>query len=306
MSDPVPHVSTTHLRYLVEITSARTWGEAAQRLGVTQSALSQGIAELERRLGWPLFERVGRKRVLAADADVVVSWAQSVLAETKDVVEVLTRRRSGTGGRLRIGLIDTAILHTFATAVELAQAQLGPALRVEVGTSTELAQRVLAGDIDAAITVGGSPAVLAAPGEISERPLANEPMIVWASVDDPAMAPHSWVLPPFGSTTRDIIDHALRTLPEPPGHDGTTPQQRWADAQVVMESHNPAVLAHMAAAGFGWTVLPEGAAPTHGRLRRVLHAPLAMRPLVFLRRSAALPNALVDSFERSCQDILAA
>ena len=61
----LPNVSTSQLAYLVAITRHRTWAEAASSLGVTPSALSQGIAELERRLGVPLFAADGRRRVAA-------------------------------------------------------------------------------------------------------------------------------------------------------------------------------------------------------------------------------------------------
>ena len=47
MDDLLPNVSTAQLSYLVAITRHRTWAEAAASLGVTPSALSQGIAELE-------------------------------------------------------------------------------------------------------------------------------------------------------------------------------------------------------------------------------------------------------------------
>ncbi len=50
---------TMHFRY------------AAQRLGLTQSAVSQQIASLERDLGAPLFERIGRRVYLTPAGDVL-------------------------------------------------------------------------------------------------------------------------------------------------------------------------------------------------------------------------------------------
>ncbi len=57
---PLPQLTIQQLDYLVAVADHATWAEAAASLGVTPSALSQGLAELERRLGIGLFERVGR------------------------------------------------------------------------------------------------------------------------------------------------------------------------------------------------------------------------------------------------------
>ena len=53
-----------HLRYFREVAIEGNLSRAAQRLNVSQSALSMQIKNLEERLGQALFERVGRKLVL--------------------------------------------------------------------------------------------------------------------------------------------------------------------------------------------------------------------------------------------------
>jgi DNA-binding transcriptional LysR family regulator len=302
---PLPSISTTHLSYLVSAAAADTWADAASHLGVTPSALSQGIAELERRLGWPLFERSGRRRVLAPGADQVVSWAETVLASTADLVTRLDEQRSGRAGMLRVGLIDTAMITTFSGPVALTQRELGPRLRVEVGTSTQLTRKVHTGELDIAVVVGGNPALVhddSGYGGIVRssqvRDLVAEPLVVLApAADEEATAP-AWVLPPSGSTTRTIIDGAVRS---------------WSTAKVVMESHDTQVLQHMAAAGFGWTVLPVGALgvrPGQGPdahvqrfgLRLVKGVTRIARPLVLVQRIGGPPNEAVDRFATRCLD----
>ena len=54
---PLPDLSIRQLEYLVAVAEEPTWALAAQRVGVSASALSQGLAELERRVGVALFER---------------------------------------------------------------------------------------------------------------------------------------------------------------------------------------------------------------------------------------------------------
>ena len=79
MAATLPDLTIRQLEYLVAVADEPTWAVAAQRVGVSPSALSQGLAELERRLGLTLFESVGRRRVLRSSASPVLDHARRVL-----------------------------------------------------------------------------------------------------------------------------------------------------------------------------------------------------------------------------------
>ena len=64
----LPDLTIRQLEYLVAVADEPTWALAARRVGVSPSALSQGLAELERRIGVDLFESQGRRRVLRRSA----------------------------------------------------------------------------------------------------------------------------------------------------------------------------------------------------------------------------------------------
>ena len=53
-----------HLRYFVELADTRHYTKAAQQLCITQPSLSHAIAQLEKELGVPLFEKNGRNTEL--------------------------------------------------------------------------------------------------------------------------------------------------------------------------------------------------------------------------------------------------
>src|SRR3954451_15610250 len=74
------------LRYVVAVAEHRTMTAAAQRLHVSQPALSRAVRELEQELETVLFERTGRNVTLAANAEPVVTAARRVLAALDDVV----------------------------------------------------------------------------------------------------------------------------------------------------------------------------------------------------------------------------
>jgi DNA-binding transcriptional LysR family regulator len=73
------------LRYVIAVADEGTMTSAAQRLHVSQPALSRAIRELEQELQTVLFERVGRNVRLAENAEPVVIAARRVLAAVDDV-----------------------------------------------------------------------------------------------------------------------------------------------------------------------------------------------------------------------------
>ena len=105
---PLPALTVPQLSYLVAVASHATFSEAAASLGVTTSALSQGLSELERRVGVDLFERVGRRQVLRPEAEEVLAYARRVVADTRDLARWAASARAGTTGHLRVGMIDAA------------------------------------------------------------------------------------------------------------------------------------------------------------------------------------------------------
>ena len=105
---PLPDLSIRQLEYLVAVADSTTWAAAAADVGVSPSALSQGLAELERRIGVDLFEPDGRRRVLRRSALPVLDHARQVVSLTRDLTSWSNRLRSARSGRVRLGLIDVA------------------------------------------------------------------------------------------------------------------------------------------------------------------------------------------------------
>ncbi|MGA0355497.1 MAG: LysR family transcriptional regulator, partial [Ilumatobacteraceae bacterium] len=117
MPSALPDLSLRQLEYLVAVSVAPTWADAAASLGVTPSALSQGLAELERRVGVPLFDRDGRRRPLRASATPVLEHARQVVALTGDLASWADRMRGSSLGSIRLGLIDVAAVEHFDSVI---------------------------------------------------------------------------------------------------------------------------------------------------------------------------------------------
>lgn len=77
---------------------------AAERLFISQPALSIYISSLEKSLGIRLFERVGKKFVLTCAGELYVEKARKMLALKAEFDEALSEIAGGKRGRLRIGV----------------------------------------------------------------------------------------------------------------------------------------------------------------------------------------------------------
>ena len=118
MANPrLPNLTVQQLEYLVAAAASPTRAAAAKDLGVTPSALTQGLAELERRVGVPLFERKGRQTSLRPQATEVLAHARRVVAETRDLARWAETRRAGTAGTVRLGTIDAVAIHHRAATI---------------------------------------------------------------------------------------------------------------------------------------------------------------------------------------------
>ncbi len=80
---------------------------AAERLGLTQSAVSQQIASLEKDLSAALFERIGRRVYLTPAGEVLAREAAKVLSTVSRAREAVAVVSKGDAGRLRVGASTT-------------------------------------------------------------------------------------------------------------------------------------------------------------------------------------------------------
>jgi DNA-binding transcriptional LysR family regulator len=281
--DPLPQISTQQLEYLVAVADAPTWADAAAGLGVSPSALSQGLSQLERRIGVPLFDRHGRRRVLHPLASEVLAYARRVVADTRGLARWAGAVRGGGAGGLRVGMIDLAAVALFGPTLQRFRRQRPQLdLHLAVAPSAQLCEQLLAGELAMAVVV--EPARNT--GDLLLTPLLSDDLAVYAPHGQRSdQAPETWgpwVTFPASSHTRQLVARSLA--------------ERGVPFEVVAESHQPEVLRQLVSLGMGWTVLPVLQAETMPNpLRRARPEPLASRRLVVARRPGSLANPAADA-----------
>jgi len=280
---PLPDLSIRQLEYLVATDDESTWAQAADSVGVSASALSQGLAELERRLGLSLFDRDGRRRTLRPSAQPVLAHARQVLGLTGDLARWADRQRTGAEGTVRLGMIDAAaVLHFPDTLREFRLASPGVDVLLRVAPSAQLLRWLVGGELDLIVCVEPPVGRDADARPFDVTALLVEELAVYGPPGATTELPSAWgpwVLYPRGSHTRALIVAQLRA--------------RGASLEVVAESHQPDVLREMVRFGTGWTVLPRSQAE-FGERPLDPGPTLLTRQLVVATRRGAVADPAVD------------
>ncbi len=95
------------LRYFVTVADQGNFTRAAEQCFVAQPSLSQQIIKLERELGQPLFDRLGRTVRLTDAGHMLYDRATSILAAVEDAKRNLTDAVEEGMGQINIGAIPT-------------------------------------------------------------------------------------------------------------------------------------------------------------------------------------------------------
>jgi LysR family transcriptional regulator for metE and metH len=210
-----------HLRLVAGIADAGSMTAAADRLCLTQSALSHQLRDIEARVGTPFFLRLGRRMVLTAAGRRVLETARRVIGEVERAEGDLRRLAGHTDGSIRVctecntgyhwlGPLLASFrrthprvaVHVAADATEapvpaLLDGRVDLAILIDPGSDRRLRLRPLFGDEMVAIVARNHP--LAARRWISARDLAAEHLLLYASNPDDSFAIRR-VLRPAGLT----------------------------------------------------------------------------------------------------------
>ena len=102
----MPEMNYNHLRYFWAVAHDGNLTRTAQRMNLSQSALSVQIKKLEDRLGHALFERRGRQLILTEAGRITLDYADTIFEAGKDLLGTL-RQQGRVRQVLRVGALAT-------------------------------------------------------------------------------------------------------------------------------------------------------------------------------------------------------
>ena len=236
-----------HFRAFATIVDAGGFARAAERLHVSQPALSRQIRALELDLGISLFDRVGRGVRLTSQGEDLLRHSRRLLAEFSSLTERARALKGGQAGFLRVGATPQVIenlLADFLAEYERRHALVEVELKEAGGA--ELGNLLDRGEVDVAIMPAGDArfegrvlypmcllAVLPEGHRLSRRPLLEvsdlegEPLLQLGR----GFASHAWF---------DAACHVAHVRP-----------------RVLLESGAPQTIIAMARTGHGIALVPS-------------------------------------------------
>ncbi len=277
-----------YLRTFLDVIELGSFSAAAERLSLTQPAVSLQIRQLEQRLGVKLIERIGRKAQPTAAGAELLTYASEIDALTSRAIEEVGRHASGTIGRVRIGTGATACIFLLPPVLRELRRKF-PSLQITVstGNTADIVKAVDENSIDVALVT------LPASGRMLEiTPVLDDEFVV--------IAPSSMKLP------QRLTAPALANLPIllfEPGGNTRRISDEWfrrsgIDLKPVMSLGSVEAIKELVSAGLGCAVLPSMAVRHEkhrkGLIVRSLTPKLHRTLAVVIRRDKPLHRGLKE------------
>ena len=170
-------ITYRQLEVFLAITQAETVSDAALMLGMSKSAVSQALSELEARLGVKLFERSRSRLMLSAEGLKLQPMANELVERTQDIQSYFDSRSEG-----QLRLVCTLTIGSFLLADLFRdfQTRAGWLPQVHIANTSEVAELLLKFKADVALIEGPvySP-------ELVTEPWLEDEMVVGAGQGHP-------------------------------------------------------------------------------------------------------------------------
>ncbi|GAB6389331.1 LysR family transcriptional regulator [Stutzerimonas marianensis] len=239
------NVSFRQLRALVMVAESASFTRAAERLHLSQPALSYTIRKLEDALGLQLLARNTRIVELTPAGQHFLLQARRMLRDMDDAVRDARDTVALTRGVVRLAALPTVAASLLPQAIaDFAQIHPGIEVKLRDGRAGEMLRWVRDGDVDAGIT-----SALDDTAGLSFEPLFDDNLMLLVREDGQRLArwtslPYIALLP--DTSIRPLADAALRAV-------NVDPKPAWEVA------HMSSAVA-LVRAGLGFSLLPSSCA----------------------------------------------
>lgn len=172
-------ISLKQIRYFVATAETQKVSAAAVELGISQSAVTVAIKELESSLGIALISRRVGGISLTQDGLKFLNHAKNIEANLADAIRSMKSKEEETSGRFRLGVTYTGvgyfllpILARFKKSYPKVEIQL-----IEMSRA-QLERSVYSGEVDLALIIVSN---LSEPRRLKYKVLMQSPRVLWLS-----------------------------------------------------------------------------------------------------------------------------
>ncbi len=285
------------MQLLAALARHQHFARAAEDCGISQSAFSARISNLEIEFGAPIVRRGNRFLGFTAEGEIALKWARRLLADADNMRQEIAAAKGQLVGHLAIGAVPTAL--TFAARIPALLRERHPDLSIQIHSATS--SQIRRGIEDYSLHAGVTYLDGEFPASITKKPLYEERYVLLAPADlaprktgkatwrEAASLPLCLLTPDMRN--RRILDDVFESVGAP--------------ASPVMETNAFTAALAQVANGTAATIAPERLADslpvTSGAVRLELTEPDIAKPigLVFAEREPTPPAilALADALD---------
>ena len=284
-------IDTPTLTAFMAVAETGSFSAAAERLYITQPAISKRIALLEQQLEARLFDRVGRQIQLTEAGRSLLPRARQVLMDVEDMARAIHDLSGEVGGKLRIGTSHHIGLHRLPPVLRQFSRNY-PLVKLDIHfiDSEEAWEGVLHGELEMGVVtlppqpderlhsevIWNDPLVfMCAP----EHPLAKQENLTLEAFPDP-----SAILPSPVTFTRGIVERLF--------------DEHNLKLDIAMSTNYLETIHMMVSIGLGWSVLPATMVD-RGMVQLPVDAPLPQRQLGVVTHPARSQSNAAKAFLRA-------
>ena len=243
-------MDTQALTAFLAVAESGSFSTAAERLFITQPAVSKRIAQLEQQLGTRLFDRVGRRIRLTEAGEALLPRARQVLLDLEDMGRAISNLTGTVSGTLRIGTSHHIGLHRLPPVLRRFSREY-PDVKLDIHfiDSEEAWEAVLHGDLEmGVVTLPPQP-----DPRLHSQAVWQDPLVFMAAPEHPlarlqrvpleTLTGYSAILPSPVTFTRRIVESLF--------------EEQALTLNISMSTNYLETIHMMVSIGLGWSVLPE-------------------------------------------------
>ena len=253
------------LQTFLDVIELGTFSAAAERLQLSQPAVSIQVRQLEKSLGVRLIERVGKRATPTAAGKELINHAQRIQEAVTSARDGMAMHASGALGRVRIGTGATACIYLLPPILQDLRRRF-PTLEITIttGNTADVLKALEENSLDVGLVT------LPAAGRMFEvTSVIDDAFVAIAAADNDPLP---------NEVTPDVLAKRPVLLYEAGGNTRRIVDEWFARAGVtmtpVMDLGSVEAIKELVGAGLGWAVLPGTAIRKTGE-----RVPLVARPL---------------------------
>ena len=284
------------IKAFLTVAELESFSLAAERLHITQPAVSKRIRQLETSVGTELFDRISRRSMLTPNGTAFKPHAERILQELKSYRFSLSRQQDSPSGSLSVATSHHIGLHRLpATLRDFKIRYPQVDLDLHFMDSEDACAAIANNELELAIVTLP---------EIADDKLVCEPVwvdqlvVVTATdhllagqqeIDPVELLEHAAILPSLGTFTRKIINNLFADDQD--------------QLKIILETNYLETIKVMVSANLGWSILPQSmvdASLSSHRLRGLdVQRPLGI--VTRKNRTLSLSSSAMIELLRQCR-----